>query len=225
MSAQIMTIPMGMANSYLLRNEGAVLIDTGDPGKSGKLFQCLERNEVDPGEIKLIIITHAHMDHIGSARIIRERTGARLAVHSGDRQLLEEGKVRLPPGATPWGKFLIGLMSVFAPLVSIEKTEADIVLEEEAFDLSELSIPGKIVHTPGHTPGSVSVLLDTGEAFVGDSAFNAFPMTLRPGLPVFAHDIPAVKRSLKSLIEQGAKTIYPSHGKPFPADVLKPLIA
>ncbi len=212
---------MGMSQSYLLKDEGTILIDTGDQNRSKKFFKYLHEHSINPTEIKLIIITHAHMDHIGSAKAIKDFTGAKIAIHREDKDPLEKGEIQLPPGVTTWGKILIGFMSIFAPLFSIEKVKADIVLGNDDFDLKEYGINGKIIHTPGHTLGSVSVLLETGEAIVGDSAFNALPMTLRPALPPFAHDISLAKKSLKSLIDQGAKTIYPSHGKPFPLDELK----
>ena len=55
--------------------------------------------------------------------------------------------------------------------------------------LAGYGIPGKIIYTPGHSMGSVSVLLDNGEAFVGDLAMNEFPLRLSPGLPIFAEDM------------------------------------
>ena len=71
----------------------------------------------------------------------------------------------------------------------------------------------------------MSVLLDTGEAFVGDLAMNKFPLRFSPGLPIFAEDQAAVVESWRSLLDQGATTVYPAHGKPFPAEVIRKAIA
>lgn len=81
-------------------------------------------------------------------------------------------------------------------------------------------IKGKIVFTPGHSPGSISVVLDSGDAFVGDMAMNGLPLTTRPNLPIFAEDMTAVKNSWRKLIDKGVKKIYPAHGKPFPIEKL-----
>ena len=114
------------------------------------------------------------------------------------------------------------LYPIFKNVVpSIPAEKADIVLDENDYSLIDFGIPGKIVYTPGHTQGSVSVLLETGEAFVGCLAHNNLPFRLRLGLPIFAEDIEKVKESWKSIIQQGAKTIYPAHGDPFSVDIIK----
>ena len=82
-----------------------------------------------------------------------------------------------------------------------------------------------MIHTPGHSWGSVSVLLDSGEAFVGDLAMNMFPMRLKPGLPIFGDDVQVVKNSWRKLLDMGAKTVYPAHGKPFPVETLYEAVA
>ena len=102
----------------------------------------------------------------------------------------------------------------------IPATNVDIVLGDGDFPLTEYGIPGKIVYTPGHSIGSVSVLLETGDAFVGDLAMSGFPV-VTPGLPILAENMQKVKASWKVLLDQGAKTIYPAHGKPFSVDIIQ----
>ncbi len=77
-------------------------------------------------------------------------------------------------------------------------------------------IEGSIVYTPGHTPGSVSVLLDSGEAFIGCLIHNKAPFVLKPRLPIYAQDILLLKQSLQMVTDRGAKMLYPGHGKPVP---------
>ena len=99
-------------------------------------------------------------------------------------------------------------------------SDLDVVIEDD-YDLSQYGIPGKIIHTPGHSPGSLSVLLDTGEAFVGDLAMNMAPLRFTPGLPIFGDDIGSIKHSWGKLLERGVKTVYPAHGKPFDVKIIK----
>ncbi|MCD4684256.1 MAG: hypothetical protein K8R86_13305, partial [Bacteroidales bacterium] len=103
---------------------------------------------------------------------------------------------------------------------SIEPSEVDIVIGEEDYPLEEFGIKGKIVFTPGHSPGSISVVLDSGDAFVGDMAMNGLPLTIGPSLPIFAEDMSTVKNSWMKLIDMGVKKIYPAHGKPFAIEKL-----
>ena len=107
------------------------------------------------------------------------------------------------------------------PFVHIPAADVDVVLGDEEFSLAEYEIPGKIIHTPGHSMGSVSVLLETGDAFVGDLAMNKFPLRFNLGLPIFTEDLRKVRESWKLLLDQGAETIYPAHGKPFSAEIIR----
>ena len=114
------------------------------------------------------------------------------------------------------------LASIHRPsIIDIPPSNVDIVLGDEEFSLSEYGIPGRILYTPGHSMGSVSVLLDTGDAFVGDLAMSGFPMRLTPGLPALAEDMQKVRESWQLLIKAGAKTIYPAHGKHFSVDIIQ----
>ncbi|MGD8385681.1 MAG: MBL fold metallo-hydrolase, partial [Desulfobacteraceae bacterium] len=121
----------------------------------------------------------------------------------------------MPPGVTKWGKILGAFLHHWSKKFVLEPIEADIVLEEEDFRLDEFGIEGSIVWTPGHSPGSISVVLDSGDAFIGDMAMNGLPLTLGPTLPIFAEDVSALKNSWRKLINRGVKTIYPAHGTPF----------
>jgi len=126
----------------------------------------------------------------------------------------DEGTIMVDGGAPKQAK-------AFLPLIRIPPTEVDVVLGDEEVSLAKYGITGKVVHTPGHSSGSVSVLLETGDAFVGDMAMNKFPLRLSPGLPIFAEDWEQLMESWELLLASGAKTIYPSHGEPFSADIIR----
>jgi glyoxylase-like metal-dependent hydrolase (beta-lactamase superfamily II) len=213
-----------MVNVYLLKGEKSVLIDAGVPGRKKSFLRGLEKAGVKPGEIELVIITHGHMDHIGIAKVIVEITGAKIAIHQREREWLETGRSPIPPGTTVLGKVLSALGRRIHE-ISVEPVVADIVLGDDGFSLDEYGIPGKVVYTPGHTLGSVSVLLESGEAFVGDLAMSARFMRLKPGPPIFAEDLDMVMQSWRVLLESGARTIYPAHGKPFSANVFRDLVS
>ncbi len=196
------------------------------PRKANAFIRQLQATGLKPQDIQLIIITHGHWDHIGSAADIKELTGAKIAMHHREKDRLEE--LTQPPlkGVGAWGKFLSKTMAAaMTPFIHIRSAEVDIVLGDAAFSLDEYGIAGRIVSTPGHTTGSVSILLDSGEAIVGDMAMNSFPLRLSPGLPIFAENLPQLIESWRKLLEEGVKSIYPSHGGPFSPDIMRQAIS
>ena len=209
MSVKIHPIPMGPVNGYVVQGEGVIMIDGGNPDQADDFLRGLEGASVKPEEIQLIVVTHGHYDHIGSVKEIKEITGAKVAMHQREKDCLEKSvDPPPPPPVTPWGRILGKLISMAASASSIEvpATGVDIVLGDEDLSLVEYGIPGRAIYTPGHTSGSVSVLLETGDALVGDLAMSGFPVRLSPGLPIFAEDLGQVKASWKTLLDAGADT-------------------
>lgn len=221
MRTRIYPIRLGVDHCYIIQGERVIMIDGGAPKQAKAFMKAIERLSIKPEAIKLIVLTHGHWDHIGSAKEIKDLTGAKLALHQEEKDWLEKSLKPLPPGVTAWGKIFVKIMAMFMPLVHIPTTDVDIVLGDREFPLSEYGVPGRILYTPGHSMGSVSVLLETGDAFVGDLAMSDFPMRLSPGLPIFAVDMKKVRASWKMLLDAGAETIYPAHGKPFSVDMIR----
>jgi len=222
MTVSIHPIDLGITCCYLIRDQGVIMVDAGGSGRAGSFKRALDRVPVDPEEIQLVVITHGHWDHILSAKEIKELTGAKIALHYREKDWLENPSgLPAPPGVTAWGRIIVKMSKLFVRQVEIHATEVDVVLEDQGLSLTEYGIAGRVLCTPGHSSGSVSVLLDTGDAFVGDLAMNRFPLRLSPGLPVLAEDMSSVKKSWIHLLEAGAETVYPAHGKPFPAEIIR----
>lgn len=224
METKIFSLKFGINTCYIIKGNGTIMIDGGPANVGDKFKKYLLKYGIDPKEINLIVLTHADFDHMGSASIIREITGAKIAVHENDRLTLEEGRFNFPPGVTTWGKIS---RSIFAPIlkkIPIPPQKADIILNHNDYPLVDFGIEGKIIYTPGHTAGSVSVLLNSGDAFVGCMAHNIRLFTCGPNLPIYAESIEKIKESWKIIIDQGAKTIYPGHGKAFPLERIKKLL-
>jgi glyoxylase-like metal-dependent hydrolase (beta-lactamase superfamily II) len=220
MNAKISSISLGFGQCYLIQGDGLIAVDAGAPGKGKKLLEWIDGAGIDRRELQLIILSHGHWDHIGSAREIQEATGARIVMHEEDAQWLEESSTPLSPGITSYGRMFNGIMELFMPLVHVPAAEVNIKLGNEDFPLYDYGIPGKVVHTPGHTAGSVSILLDSGEVFVGDLLVNKLPLSLKPRLSIFAQSENSLRKSWEILLEKGAQMIYPAHGKPFPASAI-----
>jgi len=224
METEIIDINLGMNHCYLIREKGLILVDAGVPKKIKSFRKQLAKHSINPKDISLVVVTHAHFDHMGTLDDIVKLTGARVAVHEFDRPDMEKGVSDLPIGNSTWGKISINLLRPFMKNIRVPGVIPDIVIKNDEYSLESFGIKGRILFTPGHTRGSLSVLLDSGDAFVGCMAHNRLPFTLRPRLPIYANDPPQLKSSWMILLEQGAKMIYPGHGKAFPAEKINKFI-
>ena len=223
MKPQIHRIKLGINSCYLIREKSVIMIDGGNPGKLKAFQRKISELGIAPEEIKLIVLTHSHFDHAGSAKEISDYTGAKIILHASEIDYTNGRVMIVPKGVNAWGKIT---QPVFFPVFKRLKFAGftpDILIDEPEFCLDVFGIEGKIIHTPGHTPGSISVLLDTGDAFVGCMAHDGLPFRLKPGLPIYACDIDELKKSWDLLIEKGAKKIYPGHGKMFEVEEVKGL--
>ncbi len=187
----IITLPMGImeANCYLIYDkdggEGVVI----DPGGDGRpLLQTIAKNTL---VIRYILNTHGHFDHTaGNADL--DVLNAPLAIHPADRDLLLEG------GGAPW----FGLDFVPSPTPTVELSEG-LVLTIGQFHI-------EIVHTPGHTPGSVCFYIPEEKSLIsGDTLFAG--SVGRSDLP--GGDARILDASLQRLLDFPPDThIYPGHG-------------
>jgi glyoxylase-like metal-dependent hydrolase (beta-lactamase superfamily II) len=222
MSVNVHPIKMGISKSYIIQQNGIVMMGDGGPKKTKHFRRELEKLSIKPEGIQLIILSHGHYDHVGAAKELKEITGAQIVMHRLDKDLLEKGIKKMPPGVTTWGRILHQLFKfTYMPFTRQPKTDVDIVLDDGGMSLTDYGIRGRILHTPGHTSGSISILLETGEAFVGCMAMNMVPLTRKPSLPIFAEDLSILKESWKSLLKRNVSTIYPAHGESFSADIAR----
>jgi glyoxylase-like metal-dependent hydrolase (beta-lactamase superfamily II) len=152
------------ANVFLLVGDTLTLIDTGFNGRSAHIIRELARLGYSPADITSIIITHHHADRTGSLATLKEATEAKVIAHSADA-LYIDGSLPQPGPANPqW------LGNMLSPIHGLWAT-IPVAVDRLVSDGDELPILGgiKILHTPGHTPGSISLFLEKeGLVIVGD---------------------------------------------------------
>ncbi|MEO8515354.1 MAG: MBL fold metallo-hydrolase [Flavobacterium sp.] len=217
---QLSVFPMGMINCFLIKGQTKhILVDTGVPNSEKKIIKQLKNHDIKLEDIGLIIITHGHIDHFGSAKELKDILKVPVLMHNLDKIALETGKSMfetLKPNHKLWD-------IVLKPKLANDKASSclpDILLNEnEEYDLSHYGIIGKIIHTPGHTPGSLSVVLGNGDAIIMDLAssgilLGGIILNSRMKHPPFHDNLEQVKSSINKILSLNTQKFYLGHGNP-----------
>lgn len=207
MQPTIHSLTLGMAQAYLIESsEGLVLLDAGSPGHEQKVLNKMEL--IGRDDLRLILITHAHLDHYGSAAALRRLTGAPIAIHHADAEDMSNGETQLGT-ARGRGRLLPPIFRLVRRFINTEPTSADIVMSD-GDSIENHGLDGRLLHTPGHTTGSSCLIVDDKIAFVGDMMTNRD----RPRLQrLYAQDWLGLAESLIRLRKQDPAVIYPGHGR------------
>ncbi len=221
----------GLTNQYLLPCPGGYLmVEAGDEKDFARFKGKLKKAGVDPREIRYLFLTHHHGDHAGFAARLREISQCRVIAHRDAAEPLKKGRnARVKGGgltsrramllAGIMIKLNLGLSLRFPPL---ELGENDILVQgDDNKLLRDLGVPGKVLHTPGHSPDSISLLLDDGSCFCGDAAMSSLQWLGLRYCCIYMSDVEENYRSWQKLITAGARTFYPAHGRPFKPEALK----
>ena len=220
----IINIGYAVLNNYILETPaGYLVIDTGYAGGFDKFLRRLKAKSIALNDIKYIFLTHAHGDHAGFLGQLLEATGATAIMHRHAPDRLLSGQ-NFPGGGCPGAlaRLFVSAMDLTGkggrefPAIDVRGTAA--IWDGEPQFLRDLGIPLEIIPLPGHTADSIGLLSDDGELFCGDAAMNGFPSRRRN--IVWIENLSDYINSRDSMISRKAITIYPSHGKPFPADDL-----
>jgi glyoxylase-like metal-dependent hydrolase (beta-lactamase superfamily II) len=188
-------------------------------------FKRLEKAGIAPGRIQLILLTHAHYDHAGCLNDIKKACRCPVMTHSFEAFFLRNPAFRL---ADPSVDHLptVDQCQGFR-VVHREKTyrfdavDPEYVLDEEA-SLEDFGFSAEILFTPGHTPGSLSVVTHDNEAFIGDLAVNTFPFGAGPCFPQYSFNLSQQIQSWEKIQRRGVTTVFPGHGRPFEASTFHP---
>jgi glyoxylase-like metal-dependent hydrolase (beta-lactamase superfamily II) len=219
--SRVHPVSLGHANIYLIEAySGYILVDAGMPRMDAELDGAMMEAGVDPRSVQLIIITHGHLDHIGSIAHAQRATGGKVLCHRSFADRLAKGEVEPAVPQNLKGR-IMNLMTALARF-DYEGLEPDMIMDEE-FDLGGFGLPGKVLHTPGHSPSSVSVILDSGEALVGDMVRDEGSGKI--GLGMFYEDKEALIESLDRVAAHEPRIIYLSHGTQIDSSSLREVIA
>ena len=191
----IVNVGYGSTNYYVVDGgKGRMLVDVGWPGTLGKLLAEMKRKGVLLEAIDWLLVTHYHPDHAGLVQEVRSK---------GVKLLVMEGQLEFVPLLKQWMKPEMNYQDIDVRGVKPVEINAS-----RAF-LANIGINGEIVSTPGHSDDSVTLVLDTGDAFTGD---------LQSVSRADESDVEEVTRSWAKLRAMNVKTIHPGHGpsRPIP---------
>ena len=214
-----------MASTHLIETDDALfLVDAGFFGHERTVLRAIKRLGRRPEELRLVLITHAHLDHFGALARLRDSIRFDTACHPEHVETLESGGLLVSPAVRPgWGAY-VKLARRTMGWLPVRGTAPVRGLDDGA-DLSQWDLPGRIVHTPGHSAGCISVLLNDGTALVGDLVQGKRPPTGVPELPAMAEDADGAHASWERLLSMGATRFLPAHAEEFTAEELRATLA
>jgi hydroxyacylglutathione hydrolase len=144
---------------YLVFGDKITLIDTGVSGTESIIFGYIKNNGRGPQEISMLILSHSHPDHLGAAKAIKETTGCNVSAHINEKRWIEDTDRQFEDRPVP------GFHTIVGGSVAVDRHLED----GELLELGE-ELESKVIHTPGHSKGSISLFFEKEKAlFTGDA--------------------------------------------------------
>lgn len=201
----------GRSNSFLISSENRhILIDSGSRFDYNNVLNVLKKNIPKGDQLSYLILTHTHFDHVENAARLQKHFGMKIIVHRNETQYLIRGNTPVPAGTNRFfsslvkaGKKLIPWYFNYTPVLP------DIMVDDH-LDLRELTdLDLQIIHTPGHSSGSLSIIINREYAVVGDALIGIFEKSV---FPPFADKPDVMLKSWKKLLDTNCHTFLPGHG-------------
>jgi hydroxyacylglutathione hydrolase len=204
----IIRILAGRSNVFLVANSVSnILVDTGPRFMRRKLLQNLSGLNIE--KIDYLILTHSHFDHAANAAAIKAGYGAKVIIHKFEEGNLAKGENAVIKGTNFFTRMIVMLASgILLKKLNFEPCSYDI-LADDHFSLESAGFNAYLLHTPGHTPGSMSLIVDDEIAIVGDAMFGIFKGSV---FPPYAGDAVQLTESWGKLLDTGCRWFLPSHG-------------
>ena len=197
-------------NVYLLVGETLTLVDTGLADNADAILGYIEGLGRSAADVTRIVITHYHLDHVGGAAAVKQRTSSLLLAHPADAPFIS-GEQSPPP---PHSATLRILFRLAAPILPRAKpVPVDVTLQ----DGDRLDILGgaTVIHVPGHTPGSIALHFPSERLLICGDTIRHRGNRLEPPPKLFATDTEQAIASIRRMAELEFDLLCPGHGAPF----------
>jgi glyoxylase-like metal-dependent hydrolase (beta-lactamase superfamily II) len=197
---------LGTGNSFLIKtSNNNLLIDTGSKWFRKKLVRNIKK-VLGCSKIDFLILTHTHFDHCQNAAFIRREFGGKIVVGKNEEMFTKLGYSPIPKGSNVFTKVLSKIGGrIGRKWFGYEPFECDVYVDDD------LQLAKNIVvsPTPGHSKGSISVIIDGNVGVVGDNLFGVFPNNV---FPPFVDDPVEMIRTWEKLVKTGCELFLPGHG-------------
>jgi glyoxylase-like metal-dependent hydrolase (beta-lactamase superfamily II) len=196
------------AHVYLLVGEdGLTLIDGGTPGEIEKIVAQIEEVGYTVSDVRTIVVTHAHSDHVGALAELARRSGAQVLAHQDDVAYLERKSTLPYTGVLQ--RLLFGLSERL--IFNFEPCQVDRTLQDG--DVVEALGGLQVIHVPGHTPGNIALYQPERQILIcGDTFFHMRKVTVAPRIASTHPD--QVRESAQKLADLPAEMVLFGHGDP-----------
>lgn len=204
--SEVHRIKCGNGNCYIIENGTCgILVDTGKREFADKVTAACRQYKV-----KLIVLTHAHFDHAENAALISETLGIPIAMNEKDLDLIRSNKNQELYAGTFFGKIVLSVSLKDFSKRKMSEFKPDVLLNGgdslDSYGIKNI----EIIELPGHTNGSIGIIVDKKHLIVGDSLMNMF----YPTVSMIFHDKNTMLESARKIGAFGAGTVYFGHGKP-----------
>uniref|UniRef100_A0A0F2LK11 Beta-lactamase n=1 Tax=Candidatus Aramenus sulfurataquae TaxID=1326980 RepID=A0A0F2LK11_9CREN len=198
-------VNLGFVKSFILdTEEGLVIVDAGLKGSGERILKALDNLGRKREEVKYVVFTHSHGDHIGGASELRKSLNAKFGIEDEGKKSLEEGRAREPVVHSLGLKLLFSLGRPFF-FKSLEPVKVDFALKE-----GELVKGVEVLKTPGHTKDSVSFYLPELNAVIVGDTLQGTRRGLK--LPAIYEDYSSLWKSVERIKSLKPSMVYVSHG-------------
>ena len=193
---KVIPLHLRISTAFIILGDHPVLVDTGTPKDFDSIVRLLGRENITPGDLALILHTHGHQDHCGSSAQLKRVSSAPLAIHSLDAFMPRQGRNGPLTPRCLLARLLMPFLELLLPVLRAGRSSG------QGNVLRDYGVDGRIVFTSGHTGGSISVMLDTGEMICGDLLRGGYLgeaiCPTRPGYPYVADNLPGPSKHQKS---------------------------
>lgn len=198
----VQRIRCGNGNCYIVSNEkNAILVDTGRERYRQKILDACK-----PYDVRLLVLTHGHMDHIQNAAFLSDALECSVAMNKEDEPLIADNMQQSLFAHRFLGKIVLSISVKSSYKDKIPAFTSDVFLQDGDL-LDSYGIPAKVISLPGHTNRSIGIDVMEKDLIVGDALMNMF----YPAVSMLYHDKSVMLQSAEKISGMGERKIYFGH--------------